>query len=239
MKMLVIPDIHLKPRLFDRAETILRTGRADRAVCLMDIPDDWDMQSRIDLYEKTFDRAIRFAETFPDTLWCYGNHDVSYPWGQLESGYSSYAESTVIAKLEELRRALPDERQLAFVHRVGCVLFSHGGLASDFVRLLGLDPDTADPDAVIRAVNNAPANLLWDDISPLWLRPQEDAPEMFRDDEFRQVVGHTPVEKIYKKHGVLSTDVFSTYRNGTQIGESVMAVIDTETGMYEKIPVRD
>lgn len=29
--------------------------------------------------------------------------------------------------------------------------------------------------------------------------------------------------------------VFSTYRDGTQIGESAMIVIDSETGEYEKI----
>lgn len=41
MRVLVIPDIHLKTWIFDR--------------------------------------AIAFAVGHPDTLWCYGNHDVSYP----------------------------------------------------------------------------------------------------------------------------------------------------------------
>ena len=53
MRVLVIPDIHLKTWIFDRAEAILKAGKADR--------------------------AIEFAKTYPDTLWCYGNHDVSYP----------------------------------------------------------------------------------------------------------------------------------------------------------------
>ena len=30
-------------------------------------------------------------------------------------------------------------------------------------------------------------------------------------------------------------DVFSTYRDGTQIGESAMIVIDSETGEFEKL----
>ena len=54
---------------------------------------------------------------------------------------------------------------------------------------------------------------------------------------YTQVVGHTPVEKIYEKDGIISTDVFSTYRNGTQIGESAMIVIDSETRKYEKVRV--
>lgn len=99
MRVLVIPDIHLKPWIFDRTEKILRDGKADRAVCLMDMPDDWNMEFQIERYKETFDRAIAFAEDYPDTLWCYGNHDVSYSWGRLETGYSPYAERTVMSKL--------------------------------------------------------------------------------------------------------------------------------------------
>jgi len=36
---------------------------------------------------------------------------------------------------------------------------------------------------------------------------------------------------------VISTDVFSTYRDGTRIGESAMIVINTVTKAYEKIPI--
>ena len=55
MRVLVIPDIHLKPWIFDRTEKILRDGKADRAVCLMDMPDDWNMEFQIELYKETFD----------------------------------------------------------------------------------------------------------------------------------------------------------------------------------------
>jgi len=49
MRILVIPDIHLKAWIFDRAEDILRAGRADSAVCLMDNPDDWDKEFHIEM----------------------------------------------------------------------------------------------------------------------------------------------------------------------------------------------
>ena len=100
MRILVIPDIHLKTWIFERAEDILKASKADRAVCLMDIPDDWDMEFQIEMYKETFDRAIEFARAYPDTLWCYGNHDVSYPWGKLETGYSPYAVRTVMRSEE-------------------------------------------------------------------------------------------------------------------------------------------
>ena len=49
MKALVIPDVHLKPWLFDRASEILNIKTADRAVCLMDIADDWNKQFQTEL----------------------------------------------------------------------------------------------------------------------------------------------------------------------------------------------
>ena len=199
MKVLVIPDIHLKTWIFDR--------------------------------------TITFAEDYPDTLWSYGNHDVSYPWGRLETGYSPYAERMVISKLEELENSLKSPAQINIIHRIDNVLFSHGGLTTDFLKWFNEELLDADIDDVVEAVNNASHDYLWNDASPLWNRPQYETKEIFRADTYKQVVGHTPVEKIFEKDGIISTDVFSTYRDGRQIGESAMIVIDSETGKYEKTEV--
>ena len=94
MKVLVIPDVHLKPWMFNRAFEIMKSGAAEKAVCLMDIPDDRGQEYNLGLYEETFDAAIRFQKAFSDTLWCYGNHDLSYEWLQYESGFSSIARIT-------------------------------------------------------------------------------------------------------------------------------------------------
>ncbi len=237
MQVLVIPDVHLKAWLFDRAAEILREGKADKAVCLMDIPDDWGMELSVDQYRDTFDRAISFAKEYPETLWCYGNHDVSYPWGKLETGYSPYAEKTVIAKLNELKYVLQNQSQIAFIHRMDNVLFMHGGLIAEYVSRLNPELLAADIDEVLEAVNNASDKYLWNDESPLWYRPQYKDIDAFRRETYLQVVGHTPVKNIYEKNGFISTDVFSTYSDGRQIGESAMIIIDTETRKYEKVPV--
>ena len=154
-----------------------------------------------------------------------------------ETGYSRYAEVVVVMKLRELRDALPDESQLAMIHRIGKVLFMHGGLTQLFVRWQDEKFMKADIDEVVEMVNQASRNDLWRNNSPLWFRPQYDKVKMFRTKVYKQVVGHTPVEKIYEERGVISTDVFSTYSDGRQIGESAMIVIDTETGEFEKIEV--
>lgn len=237
MRVLVIPDIHMKTWIFDRAEEIIQHGKADMAVCLMDIADDWNLEDCLSCYGLVYERAKDFAKAYPSTLWCYGNHDISYRWGKKESGYSTYAEMMVIFKLEELEYAIHDSAKIAFIHRIDKVLFSHGGLTTKFVRRLDKSLVDAEIDEVIAAVNRAPKEYLWNYESPLWLRPQMRDVDVFRNNVYKQVVGHTPVKEIFEKDGIISTDVFSTYPSRRQIGESAMIVINTENGTYVKVEV--
>ncbi len=59
MKVLVIPDVHLKPEIFDQAEEIMETTDCEGIVCLGDIVDDWGCMSDFEKYEETMDRLIR------------------------------------------------------------------------------------------------------------------------------------------------------------------------------------
>lgn len=142
-----------------------------------------------------------------------------------------------MSELEELENYIRNPAQINIMHRIDKVLFSHGGLTTVFLKWLNEDLLNADIDDVIASVNDASHDYLWNDESPLWHRPQYETREIFRADTYKQVVGHTPVEKIFEKDGIISTDVLSTYRDGRQIGESAMIVIDSETGKYEKIEV--
>ena len=242
MKILVIPDVHLKPRIFERAAGLLNAGAARRAVCLMDIPDDWGQELNLDLYKKTFDAAIRFQQAFPDTLWCYGNHDLSYLWLRDETGFSPLAINTVNEKLRKLREALPDDSQLAYIHRIDNVLFLHGGLTHAFVKYYARE-ETGDgslspndeTDAVLAKINSLGRGEMWDDASPIWYRPQFYGEKMYRESDLLQVVGHTPVERIERSGNVLSCDLFSTYRSGAPIGTEEFVVIETETWEYRGV----
>ena len=64
MKVLVIPDVHLKPDMFRRAGEILNSHQAEMSVCLMDLADDWNSQTSLALYEETYDAAIAFANEY-------------------------------------------------------------------------------------------------------------------------------------------------------------------------------
>ena len=194
MKVLVIPDVHLKPQMFRQAAAIMNTRVADRAVCLMDIPDDWDREYDIALYEETYDEAIRFAARFPDTAWCYGNHDLSYFW-----------------------------------------LFSHGGVLNYFVEEYVPKSKYHDVDAVVEEINKLGRLEMWNDMSPVWLRPQRPGIRLYKPRKLLQVVGHTPMDKITREKNLISTDVFSTYRDGRPIGTQEFLLLDTVTWEYKGV----
>ena len=235
MRVLIIPDVHLKPWMFRRAAELIENGEADRTVCLMDIADDWKMQFNLDLYIQTYDEAIRYAKRFPDTLWCYGNHDLCYPWNQRETGYSKMAPWTVCEKLRALRESLPDEGQIAYVHKIDSVLFSHGGLADEFVREHVPEQEYENPENVVKAVNKLGCNEIWTDFSPIWLRPQYGRIKLYMAEKLFQVAGHTPVRDIYRKDNLLSCDVFSTDSTGEPIGTREFPVLDTETWEFKRL----
>lgn len=133
MMILTIPDVHLKPYIFIRAKELLREGMADIAVCLMDISDDWKKQLLLEEYTRTYNAAIEFAKEFPNSLWCYGNHDLSYLWNEKETGYSSMAKQTVQQKIVELSSVLSDKNPIKYVQKVDGILFCHGGISKNFV----------------------------------------------------------------------------------------------------------
>lgn len=237
LKILVIPDVHLKPYMFEDAGKLMERLRIEKAVCLMDIADDWGKQFYIDLYQQTYDAAIEFARKYPETLWCYGNHDMSYVWQRLETGYSRAARYTVVQKLGELERSLPDPSRIGFIHRIDNILFSHGGIGDYFAVKNHLDDP--DIDSILETVNSFGEEEMWQDDSPLWYRPQYYRGEMFRQESFWQVVGHTPTDKIQidRKRKTISCDVFSTRSDGVPIGTRQFLLIDTEKRRYKGVSI--
>ena len=75
---------------------------------------------------------------------------------------------------------------------------------------------------------------LWNDYSPIWVRPQIDNIIPFPENMF-QVVGHTPVKETLLSNNILTVDNFSTYRDGSPIGNEKFICIDTENWAYEEI----
>lgn len=234
-RILVIPDVHLKTKIFDRADAILKYGQADKAIQMGDMVDDWGEEFNIALYSRTLERAIKFQEDHPNTIWVVGNHDFGYwhpSWGKRETGHSYYAEGDVRTLLEEL------ERKGGKQHRMyiegGCI-FTHAGLTCTWVarrkKSLGMSAKTIlDTDGMYDLVNTAALEEMWEEDSPIWARPQLNTSTPFP--AKLQVTGHTPVERTDVYNEVLSTDSFSTYRNGAPYGDQKFAIVDTVTGEW-------
>jgi len=227
-RVLVIPDVHLKPWIFDMADRVDENSYDD-IVILGDLVDDWGKGNDLDAYKETLDRAAEFGKEHDHSLWCYGNHDVSYLWDAMESGYSVQARITAIEGITRLERVL--EERYRFVHKIDDVLFSHAGLTESFVfQTCGYHMKEIED--ILARINRMGKQELWRDNSPIWARPQADFYRMFRDDLFYQVVGHTPVEEPLDLGGVLTLDLFSTYSNGAPYGNQKIYIVDTETRKY-------
>jgi len=229
-RVLIIPDVHLKPWIFDMAEKVNKESYDD-IVVLGDLVDDWGMGSNLDIYKATLDRAAKFGKDHETSLWCYGNHDVSYLWDAMESGYSVQARITAVEGINKLERVL--EGRLKFVHKIDDVLFSHAGLTESFV-LHSCGYHMKEIEDILAKVNRMGKQELWRDSSPIWARPQHDFYRMFRNDIFYQVVGHTPVEEPLDACGVLTLDLFSTYSDGSPYGNQKLYILDTETKKHEE-----
>lgn len=233
--VILMGDNHLKPWMFERIRELKEKYLVQKVVCMMDIADDWDKQNHIGEYVQAYDAAIEMARKYPsDAVFCYGNHDICYEWNERESGYSVNASGTVRRKLKELRNALPPENQPVFVKRINNVLFTHGGIRDSFIYQLIMSKGLPisiydDTDELIEIINRLGPGYLWKDDSPLWFRPQRFKTRMYKEDCMLQVVGHTPVEELTQDGSVLSTDVFSTYSDGTPSGSQQFVLIDTVT----------
>ena len=235
-KVLVIPDIHLKPIMFERAAKILESGQADFAVQLGDIFDDWGQEFNYKLYDMTAEKAIEFHKKFPKTLWCMGNHDFGYylpEYGRQETGHSRMQEDTMADNIAEMVGAGISQKT---IHVVDNVIFSHAGLIADWIAALTLDgADYEMGDYIEVLINNAEPDLLWDQKSPIWARPQDGHWVMYGKKQYMQVVGHTPVKTAsYNKYTkILSTDTFSTYSDGSKLGDRRFVIVDTVEKTWE------
>ncbi|MBR2275070.1 MAG: metallophosphoesterase, partial [Lachnospiraceae bacterium] len=196
-RVFIVPDVHLKPWIFGRASKLIREGSYDEIVLLGDLVDDWGEEYNLELYEETFDAAAAFVTKYPNTRWCYGNHDVSYLWEARESGYSAYARETVVRRVHNLEQALAAGRS-SFIFRIDEVLFSHAGLTKSFAAnhfALPAAPSVNEIDEMLLRINRMGRKELWEDDSPIWARPQYGEMELYPE-LMLQVVGHTPVESL-------------------------------------------
>lgn len=236
MKVVVIPDVHLKPWIFDQAERVLREGRADIAVALGDYMDDWNQQGNTDLYRNTLATMLSFAQKYPQTKFCIGNHDFQYLKGMKGAGYSPQQLDLVRNYFSQIYEAVNHNFKILF--NIDNVVFSHAGLLEPFVKRYVNEELQDEPEAVFDKINymGEQGDLhFFDEDSPIWARPDlYYQGDYYRSDKFLNVYGHTPVQRVNSTPESLSLDVYSTYRDGhTPIGEQHLVIVDTVTKEWQ------
>lgn len=217
MKVLVIPDVHLKPWIFDDAEFILKNFNLDNAVFIGDLVDDWHKENYIDLYKDTIDRAMLFKCMNSDSIFCYGNHEVAYMLGDWCSGNSELYRPMIRSMLNQYERSVMPVLAI----KIDNVVFSHAGIAKSYVADYRIE--NIDHIKLPTAFN--------DNDSPLWVRPD---PWTKFNKDYIQVVGHSPVRTIKQFDNVWVTDTFSTNENGSMYGDRTFMSVDTVTGEITK-----
>lgn len=232
MKILVIPDVHLKPWMIGMAQRVMRSGICRRAVFLGDIADDYGQEYNIPLYQESYNAVMDFVRSYPETRFCLGNHDLSYLWGKRESGFSDMAMYMVRNLLREMQRTFP-EGQVAYAHRIGNVIFSHAGITRSFAETYVKPEDRADPDRLLEVINQFYVGEMWKQGSPIWARPQLHGEEMLPEG-ILQVIGHTPVEtpKLCRENRTLNADTFSTDAEGEPIGDQRLIWVESSDGSW-------
>lgn len=251
MKMLVIPDVHLKPWMFEKADEIMQTGVADNAISLGDLPDDLKCKNNTELYNETFDAAEMFADKYPDSLWIIGNHEASYIWNEWQSKKAYHALKTAEERVVRFYHMLTygsDKNRLAYAYHMDKVIFSHAGITDIWIGQLqrnhpNSEVDWGDVDQALDHINMLHKPDLWNMWSLLWARPQAEyrfgeTGELYMADRYIQVVGHTPMKEITQEgeHGeLISCDVFALDQKKKPFGSQEFLVIDTVTGDWESM----
>ena len=232
MRLLIIPDVHLKPYLFNMAESV-DPSEYDNIICLGDLFDDWRQQDNDLIYQDIMRTVLDFDKKHPDMLWCWGDHDLSYEWGFTGTEFSYWMMSDVSNFLNKMKAQV--KNRLKVMHRIDDVLFSHAGLCYKYILMLFTKEQS--PDDMIRKINSLTdradrAAKLWDSDSPIRL-PLSDNNNMYIKTEenknFFQVIGHTPVQQPTVNKNTLMLDTFSTYPDGKPIGDCRLVIFDTET----------
>ena len=264
MKVLVIPDIHLKPYMIEDARNILdTTPDIDGIVFLGDVVDDFGEQRNIKLYEETLNALISFCKGYKEShsvYFCIGNHDISYMWHKWQSGTSDsiQVEKLIREKLRVLKHLLGEN--MNFVNKVDNILFSHAGISIPFIYFNNLDdkivewysnvlsnPDKTykipniDINYIVDRINKCRSKELWDDISPIWIRVEDDRYTKFLLPNTYQIVGHTPQRHVFKLNNdknnstMVICDTHSTHRNKSKYGDCSYVVADTIDKTYQII----
>lgn len=200
-KVLAVGDVHTKMWIIESVSKLI--NQYDCIVFVGDYADDWNSGPLQTL--ETWRRLKVLCTMYPDKVRVViGNHDYAYllSFDPRSSGYNRTTQ--LLLDSPENRDVKDWLKTLPVQIDIDKVTYTHAG----------------------RDVNwntSTDEKFLWGDDSPIWNRPDHTiyGPEA-------QVFGHTPQLTCNEiQENVWCIDTFSTYRDGTPIGDhTVLEIID-------------
>ena len=203
-RILAVGDLHTKQWIVDKVEKLLPDY--DHIVFVGDYADDFGADGLESI--ETWHKLYMLQEANPDKVkLVLGNHDFIYvnKTPSLQTGYNAVTQLSINAPannyLKNWLLSLPITLEL------DGVTFSHAGIAKGWNGTNEMDD-------------------LWQDNSPLWVRPSWGEYEMIP-----QVFGHTPSATCWEvQPNIWCIDTFSTYSDGSSIGDhTILEIIDGKT----------
>lgn len=194
MKIIFIGDTHGR----DTWKKILqKEGTYDLAVFAGDYVathEDIDAKTQIDNLKE----ILTLKEKSPDKIILLrGNHDMQhlgYYWAEC-SGHIPDVES----KMKKLKKRFLDNTQWVYIYNK--IIFSHAGVSEVWMKNMKIDSpediNKLEPSACFSFITNNPFDFSGDSITQpcVWIRPNALVHSAIKG--YTQVVGHTPVMKIF------------------------------------------
>lgn len=209
-RVLAVGDIHTKMWIIECVSKLI--NQYDSIVFVGDYADDWTSGPLQTL--ETWRRLKILTSMYPNKVKAIvGNHDYAYilDFPPRSSGHNQttqlHLDSPENRDLKEWLSELPVKLE------IDGVIYSHAGIDATW------DGSTDQ-------------RSMWADNSPIWTRP--DDTEYI---ETPQVFGHTPQYGCTEiEENIWCIDTFSTYRDGTPIGDrTILEVIDGKEFNIKKL----
>jgi predicted phosphodiesterase len=240
-KALVFGDIHLDTTIIPRVEKLFIEGNYDRLVFIGDELDSFhlDYNNSVIILNQLKTLKEKYNKLHQKFIWCAGNHTLSYLTDRHCSGFNAVTYAVIHDTLLDLVK----EKYISPFYQYHKVLFSHAGFVNNWLNGI----DGADKQYKLKTLENKFYNLEFGDFqsvgfarggtgysaSCLWADQSELLSDYLRTGGYiwKQVVGHTPVRTIenYADGHLWFCDTFSTYRDGSRIGDcSVLEIVRGE-----------
>jgi len=231
MKTLLIGDTHLMCRLIlPEVSKVVKDRGIDRVILMGDYTDQWGATCYPEFYKDDLRFLYRWKEQMVasgvEVVLLAGNHDVPY----LIDEQVSYSVTNPFA-FEWVKEMLYD-LELQIAYQLGDFLVSHAGYTEDYEpkkwHFETLKSDQLEKLTWLHDHVGLSRGGRFITGSPIWADYKLDLKEFYHRDFPKQIVGHTPFEKIDLTTDRIGIDTFSISRNAehTPLGNGDMLVYE-------------